>query len=510
MSERAQVARNAASAYGGRALLALSALLLTPYLYRTLGEAGFGTWSVMFTLWTILEVFEFSFASALVKYVSEYRGRGDRRAMEAALGVTLALMTALGVVAFALAGLAAVALGGLIDAPLQDDFQLGMLCLGATMLVRYPCSAYSAVLRGQQRYDLFQGAQSVLVVGSALGAVVAVELGTGVLGIAVAWSCAAIVAGLTSVLLLHRTDPGLSLRPRLATRAVRGGILRFSSLVLLAESMVFVAQRMDVVVIVALRNAAAAAPYAAAVKLQSGVQALTLPLTSFLMPMISELAARGDRHEVVRRVSLATRVSFQVTVPVAAGIALFAEELTRIWLGADRTSAIVAIVWVLMLGQIVTLATAPTLQALVGLGRVRATAALAVTEGVLNLALSVTLVALYGAVGAALGTLFTSGFLAPLRYPLFCRTAGVSTRAFLRESLGKGALGAAPGVAVMVLVWAFLEPSGARAAVGLAAGLALAAAIGVAQVGPGRLIGIARRLRAQRVDPVRPTESVEA
>lgn len=43
--ERRAVLRNAASSYGARALLAVSTLLLTPYLFRTLGAGGFGTWS---------------------------------------------------------------------------------------------------------------------------------------------------------------------------------------------------------------------------------------------------------------------------------------------------------------------------------------------------------------------------------------------------------------------------------------------------------------------------------
>ena len=39
-SERRRMTRNAASAYGARALLGLSVLLLTPYLYRRLGAGS--------------------------------------------------------------------------------------------------------------------------------------------------------------------------------------------------------------------------------------------------------------------------------------------------------------------------------------------------------------------------------------------------------------------------------------------------------------------------------------
>ena len=63
------------------------------------------------------------------------------------------------------------------------------------------------------------------------------------------------------------------------------------------------------------------------------MQALILPFVSVLLPMISELHAAGRSEEVRRRLLLSTRVAMQITVVTAGGIALFAEELVRQWLG---------------------------------------------------------------------------------------------------------------------------------------------------------------------------------
>ena len=75
-----------------------------------------------------------------------------------------------------------------------------------------------------------------------------------------------------------------------------------------------------------MRGAVAAAPYAAAVRLQSGLQSFTLPLIDLLLPMVADLRTRGFHDEVRRRFSLATRVALQITLPLAFGIAVFAHD----------------------------------------------------------------------------------------------------------------------------------------------------------------------------------------
>jgi O-antigen/teichoic acid export membrane protein len=305
-----------------------------------------------------------------------------------------------------------------------------------------------------------------------------------------------VAGGLIYFLLLRRADPSLSLRPRLGTRSERGRIERFSSLTLLADSMVFIGQRMDTLVIATIRGAAAAAPFAAANKLTSGLQGLTFPFVIQLMPMVSDLHAQGRDAEVRRRFALATRIALQVTLPFAVAFSLFATDIVDVWLGSGAPDVTVDIIIVLMAVQLVTLSAFPAEKVLVGIGRVRAVGILALVEGLSNLGLSIVLVSAYGAIGAALGTLFTSALLAPIRFPLACRTLGSSTPRFLRESLLPAVLSSLPALATMAAVW-IVFPSGAlRLAVGLTLGIGVAIAVGAAQIGPRRTLATLRTIRA--------------
>jgi len=480
-NERTAFVRNALTSYGSRALLLASALVLTPYLFRTLGEAGFGTWSVIFALATVFNLLEVGISAGLIRFVAEHRAAGERAALLAVARAGAVVMASVGLLAAGLAVLAAFALDGLAAERYRDDFRLGLLVLAGAMLVRFTCVAAGAVLNGYQRYDLTNASLALTTVGSLVGSIVAVEAGLGVFGVALAHALALVVGGLAYVGLLLKVDRELVLGRRGAGAQVRN-LLGFSSYTFLADSMIFVGQRMDVVVIAAVRNAATAAPYAAALKLQSGIQSLTLPLIDMLMPMFSSLWAGGRREEAARRLTLATRATLQVTLPLAAGIALFAPDIVRLWLGEGAPGVTTTIIVYLMAVQCLTLAPFAAEKALIAVGRVRAIGTLALFEGVGNVCLSIVLTVRYGAVGPAIGTLLTNGLLAPIRFPLACRALGWPLRRFLRESVGVALLSSVPALALLGGLFLTLPDGALRAVAGPAAGLLLALAVAAHQL----------------------------
>jgi O-antigen/teichoic acid export membrane protein len=495
--ERRRLARNALSSYGSRAVVGLSALALTPFLYRELGAAGFGTWSVIYTIATVFSLFEVGYAQGIAKYVAEYDARDEDGEVRATIRA--------GLVAFALIGLAAAIgclllglLGDGLAAPADADaFRAGLIVLGLAVLIRFPLVAYGGGLQGYQRYDLFYLSDIVLGASFALLAVAVVALGGGVFALSVCWAAALVGSAAlyrVNIARVRRQRALGSLRLRTA-RTNRGRHLAaFSSFTVLSESMTFVAQRMDTVIIAAIRDAAAAAPYAAAIKLQSGLQAMTTPFVNLMLPMASELRARGEDETIAKRLTLATRVSLQMTLPVAAGLALFAEDVVKLWLGHDAPSSTYSIVVVLMAVQTVTLTAFPSQTVLVGVGRVRIIGLLAVVEGVSNLGASIALVSAYGAIGAALGSLFTSAVLAPIKFPLVCDAIGLRLRSFLGAAIAPSVFSSLPGLAAMVLARAAIGSGSLQVLVGLIAGLGVSLLIGCEQVGYGRIRGLAREL----------------
>jgi O-antigen/teichoic acid export membrane protein len=497
------LARNLTASYGVRGLRALMVLALTPYLFRQLGVAGFGAWSVLFAVASMFSFVQYSATVGVTKYVAEHHEAGRTRELRETVSAAVAAMAGLGVLSVVAAAALGAAGGGLVADRDADAFRTGLLLIGAAQLIRLPGQVYGAVLMGRQRFDLFNLGEAVTLLTFAIGAVAAMETGGGLGWLAAALAASLVTGSATHVALARRLDPGLPLRPRRTGPEVRRRVIRFGTLSALIDGMDLIAQRLDTLVVAAIRGATAAASIGAATRLISGVQALILPFVVLLLPMVAELDAAGRREELTRRFFVATRIVMQVTLVAAGGLAILATDVVETWLGPAAPAGTDDIVLVLMLVQVVTLTATPSTQVLLGLDRLRAAAWLAVAEGAGNLGLSIVLVSAHGAIGAALATLFTSAVIVPLRIPLACRAIGCRLGSVWRAALLPALAGAAPSLALMGAVVALLEPGALRLAVGLGLGWGAGLAIGAAQLRPWRAAGLAfpRRLRERRTAP---------
>jgi O-antigen/teichoic acid export membrane protein len=192
-------------------------------------------------------------------------------------------------------------------------------------------------------------------------------------------------------------------------------------------------------------------------------------------------------------------VAIQLTFPTAAAFAIFSTDIADIWVGSDAPEITADIIAVLMAVQVFTMSAFPAEKVLVGIGRVKVVAMLAVIEGVSNIALSIALVSAYGAIGAAIGTLLTSGLLAPIKFPLVCRATGCPLSRLLRNSVVPAIMGTLPAVVAMLGVWALLPAGALRLFVGLAVGLSVGIAVAALQIGPRRALATLRSMKANSV-----------
>ena len=183
--EGARFARNALSSYGARGLYALTLLVLTPYLYVRLGEPGFGTWAVMFTFTMVFTLVFTGFAAGLTKVLADQHAAGRREAFAASLGGFRPDP-----------GRARHRGGRRVPARRRAAARSRRRGLRARLHGRHGgarrLDARASSRPGRtpprcsplQRYDLYSAGGVVSSVGFTAGAVLAVETGAGVLGVA--------------------------------------------------------------------------------------------------------------------------------------------------------------------------------------------------------------------------------------------------------------------------------------------------------------------------------------
>jgi len=74
------------------------AFFLSPFLVRTLGDTGYGVWSIIASLTAYMSLLDLGVTSAVAKYVSEHRARNEHKAANEILASAVILLLCVAVV----------------------------------------------------------------------------------------------------------------------------------------------------------------------------------------------------------------------------------------------------------------------------------------------------------------------------------------------------------------------------------------------------------------------------
>jgi O-antigen/teichoic acid export membrane protein len=345
-------------------------------------------------------------SAAIAKYVAEYHGRSDLRGLSGIVSTAFCI--------YCVGGLAMSAglyiVSGRTDLffpALQPDGHLVMrdLLLIAALYspILWPTTLIKGVAIGLLRYDLMvmvsSGVQGVL--GLATWALLTRGAGVEVL-LAITVGSQIIGNVLLLVLLMHRT-PGFAIRIGFFDSRALRKLFAYSSLQFGVQIASLVIFQLDSLVVGAFVSIAAVTSYEVAFRLQSGARLIAGILGSPVTPASSELDSQGqtDRERVL--FLKGTRFLSSAILPVVTVIIVFAKPLIRFWMGIGFEAAVFP-TQVLIAFWYMNVMTDVGASILAGKGILRPQLIAAVTNAVLNLAISITLATRFGILGVALGT----------------------------------------------------------------------------------------------------------
>jgi O-antigen/teichoic acid export membrane protein len=455
-----RVIRNVLSNSAGKIITLGINLLLTPVLVWHLGAANYGLLTVIGSVATYGSLLDFGMLNTVIKYVAEYRARHDHHNASTVIGTALVVYSLTGLAAVVLSVALAPAIPRLFNIADADRLTATRLVIvsGIGLGLSLPCAIVTAVLRALQRYDLVN---AVSVVGSLLyaGAMIAiVQLGGGVLGVAVSGVAALLIAQLPGVWLVKRIAPELHLGWRTADRRMARKLLSFSSWLFVNDAAGLLQMKTDVVVIGALLPIAAVTPYAVCLKLSRIPKILTDQFVKVLLPLASELHARDDEQRLRTLYVWSSRLTLAIFVPFGCTIAMLGSDALTVWMGPEYGSYW-PLVAVLVLALGLDMAQWPAGSILQGTARVRAMALVAAATGIANLVLSIVLARRFGLIGVALGTLIPTA-LASLAVvmPYSMRKIGVPAIEMVKDVMWPSLLPAIPAVMVLYALRSSFAP----------------------------------------------------
>lgn len=456
-----RVLRGTLSNYVGQFITLVTGFLLTPFVISQVGATAYGLWVLVGSVVAYGTLFDFGIWGAVVKYVAEYRARGETDRARSLAATALTLHTLLGLIAVALSALLAPIFPDLFNVPPADRATAtGLVFLsGLGIGVSIPCTTSVAVLRGLHRFDLANVISAGGTLLTAAATVAALLLDGGVVGMVAVAIPITVLMQVPSVWLVYRIAPELRFGWRGAKRSLVRKVVSFGSPLFVMQAAGRLETKTDEIVIGAFLPISAITPYALARRLSEMAPLLTQQFVKVLLPLASELQANTDWVRLRALYTTGTRLTLAIFVPIGCTIAMLARPILTIWVGpAFAESA--SLVAILTLAGLIDASQWPASSMLQGTARHRALAAMSAGSAVANLALSIVLVRDLGLTGVALGTLIpTAVIYLGLVLPYAMRVIGVNAVDLFKASIMPALLPAVPMAIVLLALQQVFTPS---------------------------------------------------
>jgi O-antigen/teichoic acid export membrane protein len=398
-SRAGRIARALTLGYTYQAVVAVTGLVLTPFLLRELGLTDYGRWLVVGQVLGLLGLLDLGVTGVLPREVARASGTaGAEPVAEVVRRAWWLVWLQTPVVGLVASG----AWYGVSEARPELSGPLALI-LGV-FVVQFPLRVPAAVLNGLQ--DLTFGA-AVQAAGWLVTTAVSVSLvfaGWGLYALAAGWSAGQLLSCLSCWVRLRRKFPQARGSAGWPGRTALKGYLRPSFWTSTRQVVQILLNGVDLILLGWLIGPAAVVLYACTVKLIQVVNAQPYMIAVAALPAISELAAGGDRERLWR----AARAVGQGIVILSGGLVIVViavnAAFVKFWVGPEQYAgplvtllAVLVMVcrhWCFGLGQV-----------MYALGAERLLAAASLADAAVTLTATVAWVSVVGVLGVPLGSM---------------------------------------------------------------------------------------------------------
>jgi O-antigen/teichoic acid export membrane protein len=393
-------------------------LLAAPLLLRMLGAQQYGTWMLVNSIAATASGLGGGFGDGATKYVSMYRGRGDRDGAARSLTAALLVNSALGVATALIMMACAPWLIGHVFAvqpSLQHAGVVAVRISAALLAIRLGESAFTSAIRGCEQYRPMVVISVLTRTAATLSAVALALHGLGLVPILWATLAAGTLSLVAQALLARKVlQAGLTWRWSYVRAGLRE-IFSFSAFTWLKSTVGVSIGYADRLLVAALLGTGPLAFYSLCNQLSQPMPALIAAAFNYVFPHLSAQTALERWPEARRRYQIAASVAGVLVVGMSTVLIVGARMILRLWLGGDVATKYHDLLITMAIGNgLLALSVVPHYAAL-ALGRARALVAVNVAAGILSLGSGYFLIGRIGLLGAGIakiiaGVVFLSVF----------------------------------------------------------------------------------------------------
>ena len=447
MPRTRRIAWNVMSNWMSLAITTLVGFFLAPFVVHHLGNVVYGVWVIIMSLVGYMNLLDLGLQSAVIRFVSKGTAQqnDDESSQTVSGALWIRLWISLAVICLGLVLAAEFHRIFVIPAALQRVTGIAVAVSAVTVAMNLCSGVFRGVLAALHRYDLTSGISVLQTTLRAIGIVVLLRAGYGILALALCVFVASLIADAGMVGLCFWVYPRLRVLFRPPDRATLRKLWSYSSYVFVINVAVQIVYYTDNIVVGAFLSPSAVTLYAIGGILIGYARQIVGSMTTTFAPLASTFEAEAKYSHLQGLLIHGTRAALIVSLPIEVALFLRGETFIRLWMGAQYAHPSGTVMKILLLSVMFTSANATSYGVVYGMEKLKKVALWAITEGVANLTLSVILVHRIGIYGVAWGTSIPSVFIELFLWPIFvCRLVAIPVRTYLWQTWVKTSLAVIP------------------------------------------------------------------
>jgi O-antigen/teichoic acid export membrane protein len=410
VGNRSRLIKNAVANLARGGAIAAFSLLLPPFLVRHMQAATYTIWVLVLQAAAYIGYFDFGLQTALGRYIAFAQERKDTAQRDSMFSTSLLGL----LVAGALSCVALLALIAYlphffpaVPESLLRAMRWTLLIVGGSLAVGLPASVCNGVFIGIQKNEIPAATIGAAKALAAAGIIIALLAGRSIITMALIVAFTNLLAYITQYAAMRKTAPNIRFKREAVNRVAARELFRYCFAITLMSVSMLLVSGFDVILVGRFQFEAVIA-YSVSASFIPIIAGSLYAVLNAMMPHAAQLHAQGARRRLGDLVVSSTRLSVVLLVLTGLPIVIYAGPLLHLWIGPVLVPEARTILIVLLLANIIRLTGAAYTIILVAAGQQYLIKVSPMAEGLGNLAASIALGAMFGAVGVAFGTLIGS------------------------------------------------------------------------------------------------------
>lgn len=383
-------------------------ILYTPYILRTLGQAEYGVYTLVWSIVNYLTVLDLGFSNAIIRYASKYRAEKEEEKEARLYGTFLILYMLIAVMAFALCIVIRLNFGafakGLTTS--EVDVAVELITIGSiNIAISFPFSVFRGVVNVSERFTFIKILDLVRTLATPVTTFIVLFTGHGSVGLMWAYTAISI-----AVVLLYIYYTFAVLRQKFIFRLCERNILKelfvYSFYTFLGTIVDKIYWGTDQIILSNKKDSQTIAIYNIGSNFPNYFISFSTAISGVLLPRITKIATdvKENADKLLSDWFIKVgRLQFWVLSLVLLGFTFFGRQFICIWAGTEYDASY-WIAMIIMIPSIISLSQNTGISILQAQNKIKFRSVSYLFIALFNIAVSLILVDKYGAVGCAVGT----------------------------------------------------------------------------------------------------------